>query len=1300
MQGIAQIDKLPPEVPRKIPHTYFSTGDDFEPLVLGKTRSSLRAGEFGPEVGFALETATGDSPVYLVKYDASGMPLHHGWNGNQWQGGDPVPGRRNFYPGTADDDANQGTLYQAMLTRFHAGIVELERQGHTPRVRGFLWMQGEQDSKHEISATTYANNLQRLQRRLTEDLSLRERLPLAFGQVLPYEPALARFKYRSEIRQQMERADGASGQPEAIARARMVTTDDCSVLPDHVHYDAHGQLQLGRKFGRAIKQLQGVSVPPEIENASVFAINKLPPRSNQWPHPSRAAADRASYAEGSWVRSLNGTWKFHWCPRPEQRPADFYVEDFDASGWNDIPVPSTWEREGYGTPQYTNFKYPFKVDSPRVMGEPDPKFTSYKERNPVGSYLREFEVPAEWDGKRIILHFGGVRSAMFVWVNGEKVGYSQGSRLPAEFDITDALQPGANRLAVEVYRYSDGSYLEDQDFWRLSGIFRDVFLTAVPAEGLWDVYAEPDYNPKTGRGSVRIHSMPMSGADPQVKIEVVDPEGNAHAAHDGVVELGNVKPWSPDKPTLYTAFVHVESGGETIAVYRLPVGFRRLEVVGNELRFNGQPFKIRGVNRHEFYPQTGYVLDEDLMRRDAELIKRANINFVRTAHYPCDPRWYELCDEYGLLVLDEANVESHGLSYHKRVLPGDLPDWTAACVDRVERMVVRDRQHPCVAMWSLGNEAGYGTAFLEMRQAVHSADPEQRSIQYADMNLAADVDSQTYPPIDWLKQHVKGKAARKGEHGESSNEEQHGSYPSGKPFVMNEYSHAMGNSVGNLQDYWDLIYEHPVLAGGFIWDWVDQALYRDRSDPAKGYVYGGAFGDSPNDNRFCINGVIAADRTVHPHYYEVQKVYQPVGIESFDAELGELTLVNRHLDTNLSEFDFTYTVRADGEIVAEGNLPAVDVESGKSGTVDIAPAISGCAEASDGGHEVFVTFELIQVESRPGLPAAHVVAWEQFPWTNQPSDNRSGQSSPNPGGQLTAEQTDRGIVIVGKRFEARISASSGLIESYQVAGKEFLVSPMQWNFWRALTDNDGGWRVQDRLAVWKDAGKQVEVEKLISTVNEFGQVVVDATATIPSCRARITIQHTISADGTIDSDYGFQIRADNQGDFGPDLPRLGTQFTIPADCDQVTWYGRGPHENYWDRKTSAAIARYTSTVSEWITPYVKPQENANRCDVRWVTFTNDQGRGVRFSGTKANPLSVSAWPYAQNDLATKNHNSHLPTRDEITVNLDHRLMGVGGDNSWGHPVNDPYRIHADHKYAWSVSLELLGDKDTDAGIEN
>ncbi|MDP2843190.1 MAG: glycoside hydrolase family 2 TIM barrel-domain containing protein, partial [Acetobacterium sp.] len=585
----------------------------------------------------------------------------------------------------------------------------------------------------------------------------------------------------------------------------------------------------------------------------------------------------------------------------------------------------------------------------------------------------------------------GSSSGTFVWVNGKKVGYSQDSRLPAEFDLTDFLVSGENFLAIETYKYCDGSYLEDQDYWRLSGIFRDVFIRAVPQATLWDVYAQPKVNLENQKGSIVLHysaanfsgkiaknySLTVSVSSPAGKSIVNNKSFKLESFNSGFnhevmlpeIDIGEVDLWFDDKPVQYSVWVELKQKDRIIEAFKLPVAFRKIEVSGNTLLLNGKKFKVRGVNRHEFSPNQGWTITREEMIRDLELMKQANINFVRNAHYPTDPRWYELCDQYGMMVMDEANVESHGLSYHKRVLPGDQSGWTAACIDRMKRMVIRSRQFPSVVMWSLGNEAGYGNAFIEMRKATHHSDPEKRLIQYADMNVAADMDSQTYPTIEWLKQHLQGKATRKGERVESTNEEQHGKYPSGKPFLLNEYAHAMGNSLGNFDDYWKLIYENDMLVGGFVWDWVDQALYKNPKNPAEGFVYGGDFGDYPNNNNFCINGLIGADRVPHPHYCELQKVYQPVSFKLVNTKPLVIEIENRQMATNLNEYNFRYQLIADGHQVASGQLNAADIVPSAKKQISISEV-----KDLDPTKEYFLTFSFHLKEDCSWARQGHVVA--------------------------------------------------------------------------------------------------------------------------------------------------------------------------------------------------------------------------------------------------------------------------------------------------------------------------------------
>ncbi len=1037
-------------------------------------------------------------------------------------------------------------------------------------------------------------------------------------------------------------------------------------------------------------------VPDEIQNPWITGINKLPARTSIWPASTITEASKTTYDNSSWVKSLNGSWQFHWSPDPDSRPVDFYKPTYNRSTWKTIPVPSTIERQGYGVPLYTNSVYPFKVDPPNVMGVPDSSYTTFNQRNPVGSYTRTFTVPESWSGNQILIHFAGVSSAAFVWVNGKQVGYTQGSRLPAEFDITSVVKKGENLLAVEVYKYCDGSYLEDQDYWRLTGMYRDVFLRMIPKVSLWDVYAEPKVDLESKQGKIALHYTAgnftsKSAKNISLSVSILSPDGKPmnkvrsyplNTIVSGFssemvlpdIELGKVQLWYDEKPVRYIVLVELKNKGKTIEAYKLPVAFRKLEVSGNKILFNGATLKIKGVNRHEFSRDQGWVVSKEQMIEELKLMKQGNINFVRTAHYPNDPRWYELCDEYGMMVLDEANVESHGLSYHKRVLPGDKPEWTFGCVDRMKRMVIRDRQFPCVVMWSLGNEAGFGDAFMEMRKTTHANDPEKRLIQYADMNLAGDVDSQTYPTIAWLKQHLAGKATRKGEQGQHTFEGQHGKYPSGKPFIMNEYCHAMGNSLGNISDYWELIYENDLLAGGFIWDWIDQALNKESCNSKSGFVYGGDFGDYPNNGNFCVNGIIGADLKPHPHYFEMQKVYQPIYLKLIKKEPLTIEIINHNYATNTSEYLFSYQLIEDGILTTEKVLPSIDVAPQHSQELVLADL------EFDADKETFIKLAFKLKDDCVWANKNQLVAWEQFK-ISEGKPVQSKQQIDGKGKVILKENTSN-YTISGEQFELVIDKSVGMISSLKYNAKAVISDKVHFNFWRALTDNDKGWKVDKKMGVWENEGENFTLKSIETSTLENGAIQLVSSYLFNSTQTKAQIIHMVFPDGKVQFDVDVDIP-----EGVPNVPRIGLQFVINENLENIEWYGRGPHENYFDRKTGAAIGIYQSTVSDWISPYVRPQENANRCDVRWIKL-GSAGSGIQFSADAENPLSVSAWPYSQKTLSSAAHDFELRKSGQITVNIDHRQMGVGGDNSWGNPVMDKYQIKPGN-YSYGFTLQQV-----------
>ncbi len=1036
-------------------------------------------------------------------------------------------------------------------------------------------------------------------------------------------------------------------------------------------------------------------VPVEIESPQITGINKLPPRTFVWPSPTISDAAKGDYDNAKWVKSLNGKWQFHWSPDPWLRPMDFQNPTTDKSHWSLIDVPSTIEREGFDIPIYTNSVYPFKPEPPFVTKEPPQHYTTYTRRNPVGSYCRYFDVPKDWRDKQIILHLAGVSSAAYIWLNGHFVGYMQDSRLPSEFLLNDFLKEKDNFLAIQTYKYCDGSYLEDQDYWRMSGIYRDVFIRAVPAKTLWDVYVEPVINLNDKNGALKIHYSTAnftSTADDGYSLDVKFCSSNGKVVKKvsnlplstfvtgfadekflTEIPVGNVDLWSDENPTLYHAFLTLKKSKRVIEAYKIPVAFRKIEVSGNTLLLNGAKFKIRGVNRHEFSPNKGWTISYDEMLKDIELMKKANINFVRNAHYPNDPRWYELCNRHGIMVMDEANVESHGLSYHRCVLPGNSAEWAEACIDRMRRMVVRSRQQPSVLMWSLGNEAGYGSTFLKMRAVALKHDHEQRVIQYADMNSAADIDSQTYPTVQWLKQHLQGKAVRKGERGESTNEAQHGRYPSGKPFLLNEYAHAMGNSLGNFREYWDLFYANDMLVGGFVWDWVDQSFWRNGADNNDGYLYGGDFGDRPTDLNFCINGLVSSDREPHPHYYELKKVHQPVRMILHKGAEPTIEITNYYHSTTLDAFNWEYEILQNGTKIHTAPLNSVNAKPWQTQTI----RLEKLSSLIDDDSEYILNVVAKRKFNANFQKKGDVELWEQWLLT----DNLPLKKATNSSDEITLEDNDEAIRLSNKNFNVTFLKKSGLIAEYSVTSQTLIAGATTFNFWRALTDNDRGWHVDKLMGVWQGESENYQLKNFTIQKSSSNSLEIKSEYLFKKTNTLVRLSHLVHPDGQIDIDVFFKIDKN-----APCVPRLGLQFKLNKNLDTVKWYGRGPHENYSDRKSGAPLGIYACDISDFITPYVRPQENANRCDTRHVTITNNDCC-VTFEAVGV-PFNFSLWPYSQNTLSESLHDYELMERQDsvLTFNIDCAQMGVGGDNSWGLPVLTEYQLPSgDYHYSFSLS---------------
>ena len=907
------------------------------------------------------------------------------------------------------------------------------------------------------------------------------------------------------------------------------------------------------------------------ENPAIFGINKLPYHATlQLPSKQKESKE---------IMSLDGQWLFHWSKDPDSRPADFYREDFDVSQWDKITVPGNWQTQGYGKPIYVNMFYPFRRNQPSVTGEPNKNWFAYDNRNPVGSYVTFVDVTKEMLSKNLILHFGGVHSAMYVWLNGQKVGYSQNSMSPAEFDVTKFVHEGKNKLAVEVYRWSDGSYLECQDMWRLSGIYRSVQLWVRPLIHIADykVTAElnTDYSQAMVTADISLCNTSKKKAQDLkaiVKLDGKTIEGQLKSLAAGdttnvrlTYRINNPKLWSAEKPNLYPFSVELaDKKGNIIEHFDYHLGVKKIEINGELFKINGQLVKLRGVNRHDHHPLTGRYVDDATYEKDIKLMKQTNINFLRTSHYPDREYIYELCDRWGIYVMDEANQESHGYGLHNREI-GDNPDWTAAHVDRVVSLIQRDKNHPCIIMWSLGNEGGAGCNMKAMYDTVLALDSIIPPFCDTDRQYSAIYDDGYLTP-----ERLASEAKR----------------ITDRPFFMREYAHAMGNSMGNLQEYWDVIYDDPSICGAAIWDWVDQGLLK-KENGVEYWAYGGDFGDNPNNGPFCLNGLLAPDRTPHPHYYEVQYIYQPL---SFKLENGQLRIINRDFFTSPSEYDITCdTINIDSERLLN----------------------------------VYARLK----EDKPWAKKGFVVAKEQFVLTPY--------IFPKPS---TVKANVKNITIEGNA-----------ITSWIIDGQEMLKAPLEPFFWKPENDNQNAARFAQRTAVWKNVS---DVTVNYSIINE----------------------HTIM----VDVDYH------PTGNDKPVIPKFGMRMRIPSDYINIEYYGRGPWENYPDRKRSAFLGLYKMPLSEYETEYIHPQDNSNRCDVRWFNISS-QKHTLHIDGCQ--PLCIRAWDYGEEDLEKAAHPHEIQRGRFVNLNIDLNIHGVGGIDTWGARTLPQYTIDGNKPYHYSFVLE-------------
>lgn len=1060
-------------------------------------------------------------------------------------------------------------------------------------------------------------------------------------------------------------------------------------------------------FGLLLPIQPSAQTVHDWENHHVLQINR---------EPARAAFTPFHAQKGDCSICLDGTWKFRWTPVPDERIVEFYQTDFNDKDWVGFPVPANWEVNGYGTPIYVSAGYSFKIDPPRVMGEPKVGYTTYKERNPVGQYRRSFQLPAGWEARgQTFLRFEGVMSAFYVWINGERVGYSQGSMEPSEFNITNYLHAGENQIALEVYRYSDGSYLEDQDFWRFGGIHRSIHLLHTPDIRIRDyavrtlpvstdyqdfiLQIDPQfsvYRGMTGKGTT-LQGVLKDASGREIATlkgdveDILDLEHKAGRMNEwypqrGPRKLGRMsatikspKRWTAETPYLYKLHLTLLTAeGEVIEQVEQAVGFRSVEIRNGQLLVNGAPVRFRGVNRHEHDPRTARVMSEERMLQDILLMKQANINAVRTSHYPNVSRWYELCDSLGLYVMDEADIEEHGL----RGTLASTPDWHAAFLDRAVRMAERDKNHPSIVMWSMGNESGYGPNFAAISAWLHDFDPTRPVHYEGAQGAGGEPDPKTVDVISRFYTRVKQEYLNPGiAEGEDKERAENARWErlleiaertnDNRPVMTSEYAHSMGNALGNFKEYWDEIYSNPRMLGGFIWDWVDQGIYKTLPDGRIMVAYGGDFGDKPNLKAFCFNGLLMSDRETTPKYWEVKKVYSPVELR---VESGELRVTNRNHHTDLSQYRCLWTLSIDGKQKDQGEITLPEVAPGESETIPLPVSIAGKKASAKATSDLRLTISFILKRDALWAKAGHEVAWEQFciqegALLSSKLENR---------GRLKVRADEEHLSISGSGFSIQWEKNAtGSLTSLTYHGKEMLAHPADFPLqpvtqaFRAPTDNDksfGNWLAKDWSLHQMD-NPRISLDSFKHEVREDGAVIVRVQTRNRYKEGMIVTKflYTILSDGTIDLKTTFQ----PQGIL-PELPRLGIAFCLSSDYNTFIWQGRGPQDNYPDRKTSAAVGLWKGSVADQYVHYPRPQDSGNKEEVCRLMLTDRHGKGIRVDAVE-DVFSASALHYTAQDLYKETHDCNLKPRPEVILSLDAAVLGLG-NSSCGPGVLKKYAI--------------------------
>ncbi len=1017
------------------------------------------------------------------------------------------------------------------------------------------------------------------------------------------------------------------------------------------------------------------------ENPQLLHRNREDARATLIPFANESNARSGDRLKSPYFSLLNGNWKFHYATRPELTPAGFENPDFDVAAWKSIPVPSNWQMHGYDKRVYTNVNYPFPMDPPYVPAQ-----------NPTGCYRREFNVPNTGADRQTLLVFQGVDAAFYAWVNGQPVGFSKGSRMPAEFNITPFLKPGKNTLAVKVLKWCDGSYLEDQDYWRLSGIFRDVYLLSVPAVHIHDVFVRTpfDKNLKNATleldvtlrrlsaavtGKYSVHATLLDDQGEKVIDQPVADDISVKAKTGTLLQfrapVALPRKWSAETPNLYTLFLTLrDDQGTVLETTQQRIGFRQVEIKKQQLWVNGVSIKIQGVNRHDTNPDTGHMVTRADMLQDIILMKRHNINAVRTSHYPNDPLWLDLCDEYGLYVIDEADLETHGFGYEAADIPARVELWKSSFVDRAVRMVERDKNHACIIMWSLGNESGFGPNHVAMANWIRQRDLS-RPIHYEqDANAeCSDVVSRMYTDVPTL--------------------EQEGKKEDPKPFFLCEYAHAMGQGPGNLKEYWETFRKYRRLIGGCVWEWADHGMRMKTASGKEWFAYGGDFGDLPNDGNFCIDGLVAPDRKPHTALIELKHVLAPVQVDAVDAKAGKFKITNRYAFQNLSCLTGAWTISRNGVIVKKGTLPLLDVPAGKSIAVSLPTKPSTLAA----GGEVHINFNFALKDKTIWAPAGYELASSQ---TELPAKNKEwlalGARSEAP---VKMTESADGIVVQGKTFKIVLDRFDGSLTSWCWKNLPLIETGPKVQLWRPPTDNDKTiaceWRVAsyDRLLprieslktrLVKTTAVEVKVQSILGDNYQIGML----TGYRHSPRFRLTQTTLIhgSGDVTITSNLT-PIVADL-----PKLPRFGLEMVMPAGFEQVTWYGRGPLENYADRKENTHVGIYSSTVDEQYVPYIRPQENGNKSDVRWMAITNHRKAGLLIMGDQ--PLNVSTLHYTVEELTHKTHAHQLVRIPQTVVHMDHAQAGLGSQSCGPAPL--PQYLILPKPMEFSVLLRPIDSK--------